>query len=92
MTAGDPPVTNAWTGSRSHDAEGTAPGALVGRSPSITGEEIAAHLVPPRQFDEARFDTYRPDPEYDTQAQAVEVLRAFSGDRPASRGGLFSRR
>nr|WP_174240219.1 cell division protein ZapE [Clavibacter michiganensis] len=92
MTAGDPPVTNAEIGSPSHDAEGTAPGALVGRSPSITGQEIAAHLVPPRQFDDARFDTYRPDPEYDTQAQAVEVLRAFSGDRAGSRGGLFSRK
>ncbi|PPF65250.1 cell division protein ZapE [Clavibacter michiganensis] len=85
-------MTNADIGSRSHDAQGAGVGALVGRSPSITGEEIAAHLVPPRQFDEARFDTYRPDPEYDTQAQAVEVLRAFSGDRAGSRGGLFSRR
>ncbi len=85
-------MTNAEIGSPSHDAEGTAPGALVGRSPSITGQEIAAHLVPPRQFDDARFDTYRPDPEYDTQAQAVEVLRAFSGDRAGSRGGLFSRK
>jgi cell division protein ZapE len=85
-------VTNAEIGSRSHDERGAGPGALVGRSPSISGEEIAAHLVPPRQFDEARFDTYRPDPEYDTQAQAVEVLRAFSGDRAGSRGGLFSRR
>ncbi len=85
-------MTNAEIGSPSHDAECTAPGALVGRSPSITGQEIAAHLVPPRQFDDARFDTYRPDPEYDTQAQAVEVLRAFSGDRAGSRGGLFSRK
>ncbi len=85
-------MTNAEIGSPSHDAEGTAPGALVGRSPSITGQEIAAHLVPPRQFDDARFDTYRPDPEYDTQAQAVEVLRAISGDRAGSRGGLFSRK
>ncbi len=85
-------MTNAEIGSPSHDAEGTAPGALVGRSPSITGQEIAAHLVPPRQFDDARLHTYRPDPEYDTQAQAVEVLRAFSGDRAGSRGGLVSRK
>ena len=69
-------------------------GRLVDRRPTISGERIVAHLVPPRQFVDATVDTYRPDPDYPSQAEAVEAVRAF-GQRfsdDASAGGGFFRR
>ena len=65
---------------------------LVDRRPSISGTELVATLVPPRQFDHATFDSYRPDPDHPSQVEARDLLRAFSGSgssAPASRGGLF---
>ena len=68
-------------------------GRLVDRRPTISGERIVAHLVPPRQFVEATIDSYRPDDNYPSQSEAVEAVRAFGkrfGDAPS--GGLFRRR
>jgi cell division protein ZapE len=64
---------------------------LVGRSPSITGAEIAEELVPPRQFRAATFDSYVPDPEYPSQEEAVATLRAFAtgGSGASKPSGLF---
>jgi cell division protein ZapE len=48
------------------------------------------HLVPPRQFDTATIDSYRPDLNYPSQSEAVAAVQAFiAAWRP---GGLFSRR
>ena len=64
---------------------------LAELSPSLTGEEIVRHLVPPRQFADASLDNYRPDPDHPSQAEAVAAMREFlAGSRPS--GGLFSRR
>ena len=52
---------------------------LVERNPSITGEEIAAELVPPPQFEHASFESYRPDPEYPSQQGALDRLKTFAG-------------
>ncbi|MCU1528234.1 MAG: ATPase, partial [Frondihabitans sp.] len=41
--------------------------SLTDRAPSISAAEIVAHLVPPRQFDHASLDNYRPDPAYPSQ-------------------------
>ncbi|GAA4264851.1 cell division protein ZapE [Frondihabitans peucedani] len=65
--------------------------SLTDRSPSISAAEIVAHLVPPRQFDGASLDNYRPDPQYASQTEAVEAVRAFAEPAPAARG-LFRRR
>jgi cell division protein ZapE len=63
---------------------------LSDRSPSITGTEIAASLVPPPQFEHAVFDSYRPDHEYPSQAEAVERLKTFAQAwEPARPTGLF---
>lgn len=62
------------------------------RSPAMSGAEIAASLVPPRQFHDATFDSYRPDPDYPSQTEAVEKVRAFAGGSRGGGGGWFGRR
>ncbi|KQP55577.1 cell division protein ZapE [Agreia sp. Leaf283] len=66
---------------------------LVDRAPSLSGAEMAAVLVPPRQFDGASFDSYRPDPEYPSQTEALEIVRTFSASWASTgrTGGFFSR-
>ncbi|WP_411720411.1 cell division protein ZapE [Mycetocola sp.] len=71
----------------------TAQIRISDRTPTITGEEIAASLVPPRQFTDASFASYRPDPDFTSQQEAVELLQAFSaGWVPAKSSGFFGRR
>lgn len=66
---------------------------LVDRHPVIAGAELVAGMVPPRQFDGASFDSYRPDPDHPSQAEARDILRLFSEPpAPIARGGLFGRR
>lgn len=63
---------------------------IVDRHPSISGTELVATLTPPRQFDEASFENYRPDAAYPSQAEARDTLRAFAEpEQPMARGGLF---
>ena len=72
----------------------SAPGLvhLVDRSPQVSGADMVAALVPPPQFDDATFETYRADPEHPSQQEAKDLLIAFSrGGAPAERGGLFRR-
>jgi len=64
---------------------------LVDRKPTISGAQIIAHLVPPRQFVTATTDSYRPDHGYPSQTQAVEAVAAFWTVVPGG-GGLFRRR
>ena len=66
--------------------------SLVARAPQMSGAEIAASLVPPRQFAGATLENYRPDPDYPSQAEAVAKVRAFVAAWNGSGGGLFSRR
>lgn len=65
--------------------------SLVERSPSMTAAEIAESLIPPRQFEQATLENYEPDPDYPSQARAVERVRAFAASWTASRG-LFAKR
>lgn len=65
--------------------------SLTDRAPAMTGGEIAASLVPPRQFDQATLENYRPDPDHPSQAEAVERVRAFAASwKPG--GGLFRKK
>ncbi|MET0989234.1 MAG: cell division protein ZapE, partial [Glaciihabitans sp.] len=66
--------------------------ALVDHNPTLSGEEIVTHLVPPRQFQNASLDTYRPDRDYPSQGAAVAAVRAFEAAWTAKKAGLFSRR
>jgi cell division protein ZapE len=63
---------------------------LVAITPTITGREIAEELVPPPQFEKATFESYRPDPDFPSQAAAVDALQAFARTwQPAEPSGLF---
>jgi cell division protein ZapE len=64
--------------------------SLVDRSPAMSGAEIAASLVPPRQFVDATLESYRPDPDYPSQREALDRVRAFAAARPG--GGLFRKK
>jgi len=65
---------------------------LVDRSPSITGAEIVAELVPPPQFEHASFESYRPDLNFPSQLEAVERLNSFASAWRSQRpSGFFSR-
>lgn len=77
-------------GAMSHDSNRTAP-RLTQRNPSISGSEIVATLVPPPQFAEASFESYRPDPDHPSQALARDTLQAFlQPPKAPTRGGFFS--
>jgi cell division protein ZapE len=65
--------------------------SLAERNPSMTAAEIAESLIPPRQFEAATLQNYIPDPDYPSQARAVERVRAFAAGWQASRG-LFAKR
>ncbi|MGF6823382.1 cell division protein ZapE [Microbacterium sp. ZKA21] len=65
---------------------------LSDRQPVVTGPEMLAGLVPPPQFDDATFESYRADPEHPSQEQAKDLLQRFAGRAaPAKRGGFFRR-
>jgi cell division protein ZapE len=74
------------------------PAHLVDRDPTVTPEQMAAALVPPPQFQDATFDSYRPDPDFPSQAEVRDAVSAFvaagsagnAGESP--RRGLFGRR
>jgi cell division protein ZapE len=70
------------------------PEHLVDRDPQVTPQQMADSLVPPPQFADASFDSYRPDPEYPSQASVRDAVAAFVAAGPADqpRRGLFGRR
>ncbi|GGA57705.1 cell division protein ZapE [Pseudoclavibacter endophyticus] len=57
---------------------------LSERVPEVSADEMVRALVPPRQFNEARFETYRPDDEYPSQAEALLAAQRFSGQKVAA--------
>ena len=66
--------------------------SLVGRQPTLSGEEIVAQLVPPRQFETATLDSYRPDRDYPSQGTAVAAVRNFLHAESSKKGGLFRKK
>ncbi|MER7763547.1 cell division protein ZapE [Streptomyces sp. NPDC097619] len=57
---------------------GAGPQSLCAREPHVPAERLVAEMVPPPRFDGVRFDTYDPDPNQPSQAQAVSTLSAFA--------------
>ena len=67
-------------------------GALADRNPTLSGQEIVAHLIPPRQFASATLDSYRPDRDYPSQGAALAAIRRFAAGWVSGKGGLFGRK
>ncbi len=67
-------------------------GSITSRRSSLSGSEMVDHLVPGRQFRTATVDSYRPDPEYPSQAAAVDAVRAFAASWLPGSNGFFTRR
>ena len=61
--------------------------SLCDRFPDLTAKQMLADLVPPREFDQATFATYRPDSNFASQAQAVKTCAAVGTSK-----GMFTRK
>ena len=63
------------------------PPALTDRRPDVPAERLLAALVPPRHFADARFDTYLPDPDHPSQAEARDAMVDLAAElaRPPAR-------
>lgn len=48
---------------------------LSERRPEVSPDRLLSECVPPPRFADVRFDTYRPNPEEPSQAEALAVLR-----------------
>lgn len=66
--------------------------SILERNPQLSGVEMVAHLTPPRQFQTATLESYRPDRDYPSQGAAVAAMRNFSAAAVSSGKGFFSRR
>ncbi len=64
--------------------------SISGRNPSVSTAQLLGQLVPPREFNNARFDTYIPDSRFDSQLTAIDACRTFAS--PTKTGGLFSKK
>ncbi len=48
---------------------------LCAREPIVSAQQMLADLVPPREFRDASFETYRPAPSFPSQQEALDKLR-----------------
>ena len=64
---------------------------LTARTPQIAADRLLASFVPPRQFAEATFATYLPDPEHPSQAVASARLAAVAEAVVAPTPGWWQR-
>ena len=62
---------------------------MTDRVPQMTPDEMVRALVPPPQFADASFENYRPDPNYPSQAEAVDICRSFAEAGGSKSGGGF---
>jgi len=73
-------------------SESAALGHLVDRHPELSVAAMLEHFVPPAQFENASLDNYVPDPNFPSQAEALEKVRRFAvGGTFREKGGWFSR-
>jgi cell division protein ZapE len=52
--------------------------SIVGRRPVVEGADLVSSLTVPPHFFDASFETYRPDPAFPSQAQALAAARSFA--------------
>lgn len=53
------------------------PNSLIGIAPELSTTELMRQLTPPPEFAAARFDNYRPDPLFESQAAALDAAKQF---------------
>lgn len=73
------------------DQPGT-PTSILERNPQLSGAEMVTQLVPPRQFQTATLESYRPDRDYPSQGAAVAAIRNFASGTKTKGGGFFGRK
>ena len=61
---------------------------LLARNPSLSPEELTAGLTPSARFKNVRFDNYRPNPDFSSQAEARASLQAFLQGAQVRPGGF----
>lgn len=66
--------------------------SILDRYPQLSGDEIVSHLVPPRQFQTATLESYRPDRDYPSQGATVAAIRNFTAAATGKGRGFFSRK
>ncbi len=66
---------------------------LAARRPQVSPQNLVAGLEPSFRFAEVSFDTYIPDPDHPSQAEAVDALRGFaeSVTQKRSSGGFLQK-
>jgi len=55
----------------------TGANSLPSIVPDLTPKELIKQLLPPPEFAKARFESYRPDANFPSQLQAVEIAKQF---------------
>jgi cell division protein ZapE len=58
---------------------------LTGRRPEVAADRLLAGFVPPRHFEDASFEGYRPDPEHPSQARALARMQDVAAALTAPR-------
>ncbi|WP_402465031.1 cell division protein ZapE [Isoptericola aurantiacus] len=77
-------------------SDSTATVSLAGVRPAVSADRLLADLVPPRHFADARFSTYRANPDHPSQASTLarlgEVAEQIATPAPTGLRALLSRR
>ncbi|MFE9254334.1 cell division protein ZapE [Streptomyces sp. NPDC006879] len=71
-------MSTSLSASRRSPIADAGPQSLCAREPQVPADRLVAEMVPPPRFDSVRFETYLPDPNQPSQAQAVTVLGSFA--------------
>ena len=52
--------------------------SLLDRRPEMSAADLLEHFTPPAQFAQATLENYVPDPNYPSQAEALDTVRSFA--------------
>jgi len=66
---------------------------LTDRTPHVSADELLAGFRPSERFGEVSFDSYIPDPNQPSQAEAVQKLKTFGDkiNKGGGTGGVFGK-
>ncbi|MFM6979849.1 MAG: cell division protein ZapE [Micrococcales bacterium] len=61
--------------------------SLTALNPQLSTTELLSQFVPPREFENARFETYLPDTNFESQSRAVALCATFTETKGESTQG-----